>query len=60
MHLVLTLVFAKQVAQCSGCNTFYPYAAFVIGIIGGITYVAWSIAMLRFQIDDPLDAVAGK
>lgn len=60
MHLVLTLVFAKQVAQCSGCNTFHPYAAFVIGIIGGITYVAWSIAMLRFQIDDPLDAVAGK
>nr|XP_058965913.1 putative ammonium transporter 1 [Pocillopora verrucosa] len=50
--------FTGMVSQCSGCNTFHPYAAFVIGIIGGITYVAWSIAMLRFQIDDPLDAVA--
>lgn len=53
-------VFGWQVSQCSGCNVFHPYAAFVIGIIGGITYVAWSTLMLRLGVDDPLDAVAGK
>lgn len=49
-----------QVAMCAGCNVVHPYAAFVIGIIAGMAYVAWSTVMLRVKIDDPLDAVAGK
>ena len=53
-------VFVSQVSLCSGCNAFHPYASFVIGIIGGMTYVAWSALMLRVRVDDPLDAVAGK
>ena len=48
-----------QVALCAGCNTIHPYAAFIIGIIAGMAYVAWSTAVLFFKIDDPLDAVAG-
>ena len=48
-----------QVALCAGCNAIHPYAAFIIGIIAGMAYVAWSTAVLFFKIDDPLDAVAG-
>ncbi|KAJ7373670.1 ammonium transmembrane transporter [Desmophyllum pertusum] len=47
-----------MVALCAGCNAVHPYAAFAIGIIAGMAYVAWSTVMLRVRIDDPLDAVA--
>lgn len=47
-----------MVALCAGCNAVYPFAAFIIGIIAGMAYVAWSTAMLYLKIDDPLDAVA--
>lgn len=53
-------MFVSQVALCAGCNAVHPYAAFIIGIIAGMAYVAWSTVMLRFKVDDPLDAVAGK
>jgi len=53
-------VFVFQVSLCASCNAVHPYAAFVIGIIAGIAYVAWSTIMLRVRVDDPLDAVAGK
>ena len=53
-------MFVFQVSLCSGCNAFHPYASFVIGIVGGMTYVGWSTLMLRVKVDDPLDAVAGK
>ncbi|XP_015755297.1 PREDICTED: putative ammonium transporter 1 [Acropora digitifera] len=48
-----------MVALCAGCNTIHPYAAFIVGIIAGMTYVSWSNVVLFFKIDDPLDAVAG-
>ena len=60
VHVTETHEFVFQVSLCSGCNVFHPYASFVIGIIGGMTYVAWSTLMLRVKVDDPLDAVAGK
>lgn len=47
-----------MVALCAGCNVVHPYAAFVIGIIAGIAYVAWSTLVVKLKIDDPLDAVA--
>ena len=46
--------------MCAGCNVVLPYAAFVIGIIAGIAYVAWSTLVVKLKIDDPIDAVAGK
>lgn len=46
--------------MCAGCNAVHPYAALIIGVIAGLTYVAWSTSMLRLKVDDPLDAVAGK
>ena len=48
-----------KVAICAGCNTVYPWAAFVIGSFAGIVYMTWSYLMEKIKIDDPLDAVAG-
>ena len=53
-------MYVSQVALCAGCNAVHPYAAFIIGIIAGMAYVAWSTLVLRLRVDDPLDAVAGK
>ena len=40
--------------------SIFMLPSLISGIVGGITYVAWSTLMLRVRIDDPLDAVAGK
>ncbi|XP_032222678.1 putative ammonium transporter 1 isoform X2 [Nematostella vectensis] len=45
-----------MVSICAGCNAVYPYCALVIGILGGMTYVLWSAAILKMKIDDPLDS----
>ena len=47
-----------MVAICAGANTVYPWAAWVIGFIGGIVYKCWSIAIANMGIDDPIDAAA--
>ncbi|EDO33264.1 predicted protein [Nematostella vectensis] len=45
-----------MVAICAGCDVVYPYGAFVIGILAGVTYILWSGALLKMKIDDPLDS----
>ena len=47
-----------MVATCSGCNVFASWASFIVGILGGISYIVWHYGMLRLKFDDPLDAVA--
>ena len=54
------LVYFFKVAICAGCNTVFPWAAFVIGSFGGVVYMTWSYLIVKMKIDDPLDAVAGK
>ena len=46
-------------AICAGCNAVQPWAGFVIGLIAGLVYMVWSFVIVKFKIDDPLDAVAG-
>ncbi len=46
-------------AICAGCNTVYPWAAFVIGLVAGLVFMLWSFLIEKLKIDDPLDAVAG-
>ncbi len=47
-----------QVAMCGGCNQYEPWAAIVVGVLGGFAFTSCHYAMLRFRLDDPLDAVA--
>lgn len=44
---------------CAGCNTVYPWAAFVTGFVAGLVYMIWSVVLEKIKVDDPLDAVAG-
>jgi len=41
----------------AGCATVDPWAAFVIGIVAGWVYLGASALILRFKIDDAVDAV---
>lgn len=47
-----------MVAICAGADSVEPWAALVIGLIAGPVYHAWSGAVARLRIDDPVDAVA--
>ena len=46
-------------AICAGCDTVYPWAGFVIGLVAGLGFMIWSSLIEKLKIDDPLDAVAG-
>jgi Amt family ammonium transporter len=41
----------------AGCATVTPWAAFVIGIVAGWTYIFWSNLLVKLKIDDAVDAV---
>ncbi|XP_033102659.1 putative ammonium transporter 1 [Anneissia japonica] len=47
-----------MVAICAGCDVVEPWGAFVIGFVAGMVFIVVSNLMLKFKIDDPLDAVA--
>jgi Amt family ammonium transporter len=49
---------AGAVSVAAGCNTIYPWAAFVIGMIGGVVYVMWSGVVSKAGIDDASDSFA--
>ena len=49
-----------MVSVCAGCNDYKPWAALLVGFVAGCAFIAWHYALLRFKIDDPLDAVAGE
>ena len=53
------VIFSIKVAICAGCNTVYPWAGFVIGLVAGLVFMIWSFLIAKFRVDDPLDAVAG-
>jgi len=47
-----------MVSMCAGCDKFEPWAALIVGAMGGIGYIVVNKLMLRCKLDDPLDAVA--
>ena len=49
---------AGMVSVCAGANMYYPWAAALVSAVAGILYLMVSAAMVKFKIDDPLDAVA--
>ena len=53
---VCNSVLAGLVSITAGCATVTTWAAFLCGIVGAIAYLGASRALLRFGIDDPLDA----
>ena len=49
---------AGMVSICAGANAVYPWAALIIGIIGGAAMYCWSLMLHKMGVDDPIDAVA--
>jgi len=56
--LTLNGALTGMVAQCAGCDVFMPWAALIVGIIGGLAFTLVHNVMLKCRLDDPLDAVA--
>ena len=51
-------VLAGLVAVTAPCGNIYPWAAVIIGIIGGCFYTCFSKLVVHMKWDDPLDAFA--
>lgn len=51
-------IIAGLVSITAGCAIVEPWAAVIIGILGFCVYSLSSLALLKFQIDDPLDGSA--
>merc|ERR1719499_2857575 len=56
--MTLNGALAGMVSLCAGCNVYEPWAALVVGAGGGFCFLAVHTLMLKFKLDDPLDAVA--
>jgi Amt family ammonium transporter len=48
---------AGLVAVTAGCSVITPWAALIIGAVGGWVYIAASKALIALKIDDAVDAV---
>merc|ERR1712216_987239 len=44
------------VAVTAGTSVFTPWAAFVVGLVGGVVYCGFSALLLKLKIDDAVDA----
>jgi len=50
---------AGLVSISAGCSVTYPYAALIIGFLGGFVYISTSkLLIYKLHVDDPLDAFA--
>jgi Amt family ammonium transporter len=47
---------AGLVSITASCNNVENYSAFIIGLVGGLTYIAACRMMVNFRIDDPCSA----
>lgn len=45
------------VALCAGCNVFEAWAAVVVGAVSGPLFLFFRFLLIKYQIDDPLDAI---
>ena len=47
-----------MVSVCAGCDAYFPWVAALLGAFGGSFYLIASAVMVKYKIDDPLDASA--
>lgn len=49
-------ILAGLVSVTAGADSFHPWAAVVIGIIGSLVYSSACLMTEKLKIDDPLEA----
>jgi Amt family ammonium transporter len=49
-------ILAGLVSITAGCGNVHPWASVIIGSVGGVFYVAAADALVKFQVDDPVQA----
>ena len=55
--MVMNGALSGLVAITAGCSVVEPWAAFVIGVIGGWVYIFYSSLLIKLKIDDAVDAI---
>ena len=51
-------ILAGLVSITGGCDVFTTYGAIIVGAMGGVVLSASSSMLIRFKVDDPLDATS--
>jgi len=54
--IALNGILAALVGVTAGCSVLDPWQAFLVGCVSPMVYYGAHVVLLRFQIDDPLDA----
>ena len=57
LTMVMNGALTGLVSITAGCAVMAPWAAFVTGIMGGWVYIFYSNLIIRFKIDDAVDAI---
>jgi len=57
LEILINGMLAGCVSVTAGANVLTPWNSVIVGIIGGVVYVACCESLLYLQIDDPLEAV---
>ena len=55
--LPLPCLLSGTIALCAGCDSFHSWAAVLVGALSGPLFLFCKWLLLRYKIDDPLDAL---
>lgn len=58
VHVVVNGLIVGAVSVAAGCDSYYSYFAFVVGVIGGLVYMIYSYILHRLRVDDPAESFA--
>ncbi|KAI8781078.1 ammonium transporter 1 [Biomphalaria glabrata] len=56
LHGVINGAFVGMVSICGGCNNVRPWGAAVVGLVASFIMKGIELLLLRYKIDDPLNA----
>ena len=51
------ICYLGTIALCAGCDVYKLWASVIVGALSGPLYLFGKYLLLRFRVDDPLDAI---